>query len=79
MNSNCLGPKELRRGVTPVTLPRGWLRLLTRPNPTESAPVKKTMGMVLVAAFAASAAGTSRATISATHIPPAIVVRRWLT
>ena len=43
--------------VAPVTLPPGRLRLATRPCWTGSPPVTKTMGIVVVAAFAASAAG----------------------
>jgi hypothetical protein len=44
----------------PVTFAPGRLRLATRPNATGSAPVAKTIGMVVVAAFAASAAGAGR-------------------
>ena len=43
--------------VTPVTLPPGRARLVTRPAATGSIPTWKTMGIVAVAAFAASAAG----------------------
>ena len=52
--------------VTPVTLPPGRLRLATRPIWMGSAPVSKTIGMVVVAAFAASAAGVLVAAITAT-------------
>src|SRR5262245_17477061 len=41
--------------VTPVTLPPGRLRLATRPIFTGSLPAVKTIGMVVVAALAASA------------------------
>ena len=41
----------------PVTLPPGRPRLATRPNLTGSLPLLKTMGIVVVAIFAASAAG----------------------
>ena len=41
---------------TPVTLPPGRLRLATRPDLTGSAPTAKTIGIVAVAALAASAA-----------------------
>src|SRR5450631_1703918 len=41
--------------VTPVMFPPGWLRLATRPSATGSAPIKKTMGIVEVAALAARA------------------------
>ena len=44
----------------------GRLKLSTRPVLTGSAPVMNTIGMVLVAAFAANAAGASKATITAT-------------
>ena len=40
--------------VTPVTLPPGRLRLGTRPSWTGSPPVSKTIGIVVVAAFAAA-------------------------
>ena len=39
--------------LMPVTLPPGRLRLLTRPNLTGSSPTMNTIGIVLVAAFAA--------------------------
>ena len=52
--------------VTPVTLPPGRLRLATRPSLTGSATVSKTIGMVVVAAFAASAAGALVAAITVT-------------
>jgi hypothetical protein len=41
--------------VTPVMLPPGRLRLGTSPAATGSAPVSKTIGIVVVAAFTASA------------------------
>src|SRR5262245_43621479 len=43
--------------VAPVKLPPGRLRLAARPSCTGSLLVVKTMGMVVVAAFAAIAAG----------------------
>src|SRR5262245_39224501 len=52
--------------VTPVTLPPGRLRLATSPNSTESAPPSNTIGIVVVAALAASAAGMLVAAITAT-------------
>ena len=52
--------------VTPVTLPPGRLRLATRPSWTGSLPISKTIGMVVVAAFAASAAGVLVAAITVT-------------
>ena len=42
------------------------LKLWTRPISTGSAPLKKTIGVVLVAAFAANDAGASKVTITAT-------------
>ena len=50
-------PAALTRTLTPVTLPPGRLRLATRPSLTGSSPVAKTIGIVVVAALAASAAG----------------------
>ena len=50
----------------PVTLPTGRLRLVTRARLTGSAAVSNTMGMVVVAAFAASAAGVEVAAMMAT-------------
>ena len=55
------------RLVTPVILPPGRLRLVTRPNCTGSTPVPNTIGMVLVAAFAASDAGIATATKVSNH------------
>ena len=55
-----------RRKLTPVTLPPGRLRLATRPSLTGSSPTPKTIGIVAVAALAASAAGVPVATITAT-------------
>ena len=52
--------------VTPVMLPPGRLRLATRPSLIGSPPVSKMIGMVVVAAFAASAAGVEVAAITAT-------------
>ena len=40
----------------PVALPPGRARLATRPNLTGSSPTPKTIGIVVVAALAASAA-----------------------
>src|SRR5262245_60526232 len=55
-------PAALRPGgdvkkVTPVTLPLGRLRLLTSPGATGSPPIANTIGIDVVAAFAASPAG----------------------
>src|SRR5258708_2893508 len=53
---NRFAPSVLTINVTPVTLPPGRLRLETRPRSTGSAPVANTIGMVVVAALAATAA-----------------------
>ena len=49
-------------------LPPGRLKAATRPIFTGSAPVSKTIGMVIFAAFAASAAGVLAAAITATSL-----------
>ena len=48
--------------VTPVILPSGRLRLFTKPSCTGSSPVTKTIGIVLVAALAATSAVEMAAT-----------------
>ena len=58
--------RPMLRFETPVTLPPGRLRLATSPIWTGSAPAWKTIGTVVVAAFAASAAGVVTATITVT-------------
>ena len=45
-----------------MALPPGRLRLVTRPSKIGSTPLPKTIGMVDVAAFAASAVGLPNAT-----------------
>src|SRR5215831_10521569 len=55
-SSSLLAANSLRNRVTPVALPSGRLRLATRPISTGSPPVRKTVGIVEVAAFAADAA-----------------------
>ena len=58
--------------LIPVTLPPGRLRLATRPSFTGSAPLEKTIGIVVVAALAASDAGVpppAVATITVTRRP----------
>jgi hypothetical protein len=52
------------RKLTPVILPPGRARLATRPSWTGSAPMTKTMGIVELAAFAASAAALLLAKIT---------------
>ena len=50
----------------PVTLPPGRARLATRPSPTGSPAFAITMGMVVVAFFAANAGGPAVTTIRST-------------
>ena len=64
--SKVLAPKSAIRLFTPVALPDGRLKLWTRPISTGSVPVKKTIGVILVAAFAANDAGASKVTSTAT-------------
>src|SRR5262249_54074904 len=59
----CSGPGTI---LTPVRLPPGRLRLVTRPAWIGSMPLLKTMGIVVVTAFAASADGPSPAKTTAT-------------
>ena len=56
-SSSRFGPSSVFKFATPVTLPPGRARLATSPATTGSDPIWKTMGIVAVAAFAASAAG----------------------
>ena len=65
-SSSRFGPSSTPRVVTPVRLPPGRLRLATSPASTGSTPIEKTIGIVVVAAFAAGAAGVPVATITAT-------------
>jgi hypothetical protein len=65
-SSKRFGPSIVDKTNTPVRLPPGRLKLSTRPVLTGSAPVMNTIGMVLVAAFAANNAGALKATITAT-------------
>ncbi len=58
-SSSCSSPSRLvpvstLMALIPVTLPPGRLRLATRPSWTGSPPVRKTIGIVVVAALAAS-------------------------
>src|SRR5262249_30140529 len=66
-NSSRLGASVLYRKLVPVTLPPGRLMLETRPRLTGAPPIEKAIGMVAVAALAASgAAALWIATITAT-------------
>ena len=70
---SCFAASSTEMKLTPVTLPPGRLRLATRPTLTGSPPVTKTIGTVVVAALAASAAGvlpTIRATCRQEGPPP---------
>ena len=51
--SSRFGATSTPNWVTPVTLPPGRLRLATSPIWTGSLPVSNTIGIVVVAAFAA--------------------------
>src|ERR1700738_3179416 len=55
--SSRFGPSAKLEAVTPVMLAPGRFRLATSPMVTGSAPVSNTIGIVLVAACAASEAG----------------------
>src|SRR5262249_12730738 len=62
---------------TPVRLPPGRLRLVTRPAWTGSMPVSRTIGIVVVGAFAASAQGPSPATSTVICRPNQFRRQRW--
>src|SRR5262245_54346610 len=64
--SNRFGVTSMFNWVAPVRLPPGRLRLAARPSCTGSLLVVKTMGMVVVAAFAVIAAGVLVAAITLT-------------
>ena len=57
-SSSCFAISVKDNRLTPITLPPGRLRLATRPSFMGSLPVSKTIGMVRVAALAASAEGS---------------------
>jgi hypothetical protein len=66
-NSSRFGAISKFVWVTPVTSPPGRFRLATRPPSwTGSAAVSNTIGTVMVAAFAANAAGVLVAAMTAT-------------
>jgi hypothetical protein len=65
--STCFAPNSTASEVAPVMLPPGRLRLVTSPTATGSPEVTNTIGMVAVAALAASAGGVpANAAITAT-------------
>src|SRR5260221_658623 len=53
-SSSCFGPSSTFTEVTPVILPPGRLRLATSPSWTGSSAIWKTIGIVVVAAKAAT-------------------------
>ena len=65
-NSSRFATSLLDRNVTPVTLAPGRFMLATRPTSTGSTPVVNTMGIVVVAAFAAYAGGVVLANMTLT-------------
>jgi hypothetical protein len=64
--STCFCSSSTPKLVTPVTLPAGRLRLTTSPAATGSIAAENTIGMVVVAAFAASDDEAPAAAITAT-------------
>jgi hypothetical protein len=66
-NCNRFGASSAFKTAMPVTFAPGRLRLATSPNEIGSPPVAKTIGMVVVADFAASAAGVPLVAITATR------------
>ena len=64
--SSLFVPSSAVRLETPVTLPPGRARLATRPAPTGSPTFAITMGIVVVALFAANAGAVPVATIRST-------------
>src|SRR5262245_64173839 len=68
-NSTSFGPTSTLKRVAPVTLPPGRFRLATNPICTGSAIVVKTMGIELVAFFAARTEDVVVAAISAASGP----------
>jgi len=68
-NSNRFEPSSLLKKLTPVTFPPGLLRLGTRPSSTGLPPLVNTIGIVVVAALAATTAGGAPARIALTWRP----------
>jgi hypothetical protein len=64
--SSSFGPTSTFKLVTPVRLPPGRFKLATSPTSTGSTATLKTMGIVVVAAFAANAEAPPAAAITAT-------------
>jgi hypothetical protein len=65
-SSSCFAPTSTLRLVTPVRLLPGRFRLATSPTATGSNPISKTIGIVAVAAFAATAEGVPVVAMTAT-------------
>src|SRR5215475_6441861 len=65
-SSTRVGHASRFKFLMPVTLPLGRLMLATRPIFTGSAAVEKTIGIVMLPAFAARAEGPPPAAITAT-------------
>src|SRR4029453_13143903 len=65
-NSRRFAPSAEMYALTPVALPVGRLRLATKPAATGSTAAVKTIGIVELAALAASAAGGPVAAITVT-------------
>src|SRR5262245_42212348 len=63
-SSSRFDPSSTPNTVTPVRLPPGRLRLVTSPTSTGSNPIMKTIGIVVVVAFAAGAEGLPIAAIT---------------
>ncbi len=63
-NSSRFQSSPTVRKLTPVALPFGFARLLTRPSLTGSSATLNTIGIIEVAALAASAAG----------MPPTVII-----
>src|SRR5262245_6742890 len=63
---SCFDPRSTVKLVTPFALLPGWLKLATRPSSTGSEPISKTIGIVVVALFAATAAFVPVAAITLT-------------
>ena len=67
-SSNRFAANSPLRRLIPDRLPPGLARLATRPSRTGSSGAMKTMGIVVVAAFAAKAGGLFAAAITATRL-----------
>src|SRR5262245_14526168 len=66
-NSNRFDASSELKMLIPVKLPLDRERLVTKPSCTGSLPTRKTIGIVVVAAFAANDDGGPEVTIAATE------------